>query len=473
MKDFSAGGSVRPATNRLGSTQTALAEPENRWPDNAGPVRFFFGPWRLFWLALTVRLASIFLFHYYRLPLLDDRFGFGFEMGRIARALATGYGYADPFRGHTGPTAWVAPLFPLLLGGIFKVFGVYSNLSAIVILSFDSLLNALIVPLVWETGQRCFGSGVGRWSAWIWALYPAAMQFAVRWVWEMTLTVFLFQLALVLALRMGRVGNCAGDGPTRRRWLGFGLVWGLLALSNPGPLLFLPVCGVWILVRDSHHWPQQLPKAVCAGLLFFAVVAPWSLRNQRVFHAFVPLRSNFGTELYLGNGPGATGLVMKYDHPVVSMEQLRFYSQMGEVQYSSWRGKLAKQAIRADLPRFAHLCLMRVYLFWFGEPDAGARRMEAAGRALNFGFTSCAGLIGLALALRRRTPGAGLFFAAFLLLPVVYYLVETQARSRHTLEPLITVLGVFLFQQAERRWGFSFLRLALFGPKLADNGNRG
>ena len=60
---------------------------------------------------------------YLRIRPYDDHMLFGEEMGRIARALATGFGFSDPFRGHTGPTAWVGPLFPLILGGVFRSSG--------------------------------------------------------------------------------------------------------------------------------------------------------------------------------------------------------------------------------------------------------------------------------------------------------------------------------------------------------------
>ncbi len=437
------------------------------------------GPWRLFWLALGVRLAVIGLCHYYRVRPDLDHFHFGAEMGRVARALASGRGFADPFFGHTGPTAWVAPLFPLILGGIFKLFGVYSTLSAWAILSLDSLLNALMIPLIWETGERCFDLRVARWSSWIWALYPAAMQYAVKWIWETTLTAFLFQLALVIALRVGCVGAGAGDapgsgkpafaarraeGPTWPRWLGFGLIWGLIALSNPSLLLFLPVCGVWMLVRSGAAWQRHLPKAMASGLLFFALIAPWSWRNEQLFHTFVPLRTNFGAELYLGNGPGANGILMSYDHPITDRRQFELYRQMGELRYTAWRGALARQAIRADVPRFLRLCLNRIYFFWFGVPNAEISPLANFGRGLNYGFTSLAGLLGLALALRRRLPGAGLFAAAFLLLPAVYYIVTAHARFRHPLEPLITLLGVFLFQQGDRRWGFTLPGLRRLWP---------
>jgi hypothetical protein len=424
-----------------------------------GATAAAWGPWRLFWLALVVRLAVIALCHYYRVRLTEDHFHFGAEMGRVARALATGRGYADPFFGHTGPTAWVTPLFPLLLSGIFRVFGVYSTLSAWVVLSFDSLLNALMIPLIWETGKRCFDLRTARWSAWIWALYPAAMQYAVKWIWETTLTVFLFQLALVIALRVGCAGESTDgggkDGPTWLRWLEFGLVWGLIALANPALLLFLPVCGVWMLARSGKAWQKHMPKAVASGLVFFAVIAPWSARNQQVFHQFVPFRTNFGAELYLANGPGATGAMMAYDHPIVNERQLELYGQMGELRYTAWRGELARQAIHADWPHFGRLCLTRIYFFWFGVPNAEISLLANFGRGLNYGFTSLAGLLGLALALRRRIPCARLFAATFLLLPAVYYIVTAHARFRHPLEPLITLLGVFLFQQAELRWGFT------------------
>ncbi len=458
------------------------SSPSQDNPAQSRPARFAaaaraWGPWQLFWLALAVRLAVITLCRYYRINPEWDHFHFGAEMGRIARALATGRGYADPFLGPSGSTAWVTPLFPLILAGIFKLFGVYSTLSALAILFFDSLLNALMIPLIWETGERCFSPRAARWSAWIWALYPAAMQYAVKWIWETTLTAFLFQLALLIALRVacvdasavspGLPATRAADGPTWYRWLAFGLVWGLIALSNPGLLLFLPVCGLWMLARSGKAWSAHLPKAIVSGLVFFVVIAPWSWRNQQVFHQFVPFRTNFGAELYMGNGPGASGIMMLYDHPVRNPRQFELYRQMGELRYAAWRGELARQAIRADLPRFFRLCLTRVYYFWFGVPNADLSPVANLGRGLNYGLTSLAGLLGLALALRRRIPGAGLFAAAFLLLPAAYYITTAHARFRHPLEPLITLLAVvFLFQQSERRWGCTLPVLRRLWPAL-------
>ncbi len=404
----------------------------------------FRAPWQVFWVAFGVRVFYLTLAHTYRIHPQDDHMLFGQEMGRIARALATGFGFSDPFRGHTGPTAWVGPLYPLILAGVFKLFGVFTAQSAWVILTINSLFSALTARTTWEIAARCFNRNVARWSAWIWALYPAAMQYAVRWVWDTSLTTFLFSWLLVVALRMRSPDP---PGLTPRRWALLGLLWGLTGLSNPALLIFLPVCGLWVLAGTGR---RQVGGALLAAALFLACLAPWTWRNWEVFHRFMPTRANFGAELYLGNGPGSTGLLMEYDHPIQAPDQLRLYAGMGEVAYSRIRGDQAMAAIRADPGHFARNTLKRVFFFWAGVPHPLSRTewVEYA-RSLNFIFASVCGLLGLALAIRRKAPAAGLFAWAFLLIPLVYYAVAAHARFRHPLEPLIVVLGVYLFQSAE------------------------
>ena len=172
-------------------------------PATPNPLR---APARIFWVAFLVRVLYMTLAHTYRIRVSEDHFQFGWEAGRIARALLTGYGYADPFANafiaHTGPTAWLPPLYPLLLAAIFRVFGVFTPASAWVLFTIQSAFSAATALATWEIAARCFSRRVALWSAWLWALYPAAMQYAVRWPWEMTITTALFAFTLVLALRM-------------------------------------------------------------------------------------------------------------------------------------------------------------------------------------------------------------------------------------------------------------------------------
>jgi hypothetical protein len=474
-------------------------------------------PTRIFWTGFAVRVLYISLAHTYRIRLAEDHFQFGWEAGRIARALVTGYGYSDPFANvylaHTGPTAWLPPLYPLLLAAIFRVFGVYTHAAAWVLFTIQSAFSAATALATWEIAARILSRRVALWSAWIWALYPAAMQYAVRWPWEMTITTALFTFVLALALRMRGIGSCElqvtgcqlpdrGDAtaahgspqpsislPTQlatcnlqlaTSWPLFGLLWALIALSNSTLLIFLPVCGLWILLpalrnpgapfMRSHRMSgivRTLTGPALAALVFLACIAPWTARNFAVFHTFIPLRGNFGAELYMGNGPGSQGLLMEYDHPFQAPEQLRLYASLGEVRYVALRGALAKQSIAADPAHFAADVARRIDFFWTGVPHPSDETWyNEAGRTLNFSFISLAGLLGLALALRRRIPAAGLFAWAFLLLPIPYYLVTVHARFRHPLEPLIAILGVYLFQSADRTRAFSWLKPAPPHPPI-------
>src|SRR6202163_4232115 len=79
-------------------------------------------------IALLLRLAVITIGHTYRITPRRDHFQFGWEMGRIARSIALGQGFSSPSDLPTGPSAWAPPVYPYILAGIFKLFGIYSNL---------------------------------------------------------------------------------------------------------------------------------------------------------------------------------------------------------------------------------------------------------------------------------------------------------------------------------------------------------
>jgi len=419
-----------------------------------GGPKDFLAPRLIFWTALVLRILVITLGHTYRIRPLQDHFQFGWEMGRVARALATGYGYSDPFVGHTGPTAWVPPLYPLLMAAVFKIAGVYTAASAWIILTINSVFSAAIVPAIYEIAARCYNRKVAIWSAWLWALYPAALQYAVHWVWEMSLTTMLFSFVLVLALRMRGVGEVSATRDRQRpgRWLLFGFLWGLIALSNSSLLLFLPACGVWILL-GAQKQPTAVARAALASVIFLAVIAPWIWRNWTAFHVFIPMRSNLGAEFYTGSGPGSNGFPFVATLPLVERdpETVR-YKELGEIAYVREQGVKAKAYIAAHKAHFALITLKRIYFFWVSVPHPDER--SAAGeflRELNYCFLSITGWLGLFLSLKNRTPAAWLFAWAFVLLPLTYYFVTVNARFRHPLEPLIAIFTVYLFQSARRR----------------------
>jgi hypothetical protein len=177
------------------------------------------------------------------------------------------------------------------------------------------------------------------------------------------------------------------------------------------------------------------------------------VRNERTLHTFVATRSNFGAELYESTLPSHDGYPWGPTLPMWSGDpKFQLYVHMGEIPYSAMRKQQAVERIREDPKQIAKWTVDRFFFFWDNVPHPLENHpMREYGRRLNYAFLSLAGLMGLGLALRRRVPAAALMGWMFLLLPLPYYLVTVQARFRHPLEPLITVLGVYLFRSTEPR----------------------
>src|SRR5271155_2329183 len=94
-------------------------------------------------IALFLRVGWILVGHTYKFKTVDNHFGFGWEMGSIGAAIASGHGFSNPFGPPTGPTAWEPPLYPYLIAGVFHIFGMYSRASAFVLLTVNSVFSAL------------------------------------------------------------------------------------------------------------------------------------------------------------------------------------------------------------------------------------------------------------------------------------------------------------------------------------------
>lgn len=418
----------------------------------------FRAPLVIFWAGFLLRVLVITVGHTYKIRLAQDHFQFGWEMGRIARALATGYGYADPFVGHTGPTAWTPPIFPLLLAGIFKLFGVYTALSAWIILTIDSVFSAAAALFLYEVAARCYNQRVAKWSGWMWALYPAALQYAIHWVWEMSLTVMLFTWVLALALRMRGIGEDEPREATARQWLGFGLLWGCIALSNSTVLLFLPICGLWILFPSKkplalRQLGKTLGNVALASVVFLAILGAWEARNFNAFHKFIPIRGNMGAEMFAGSGPGSNGFAFMATLPLEERnpETIR-YRTLGEVEYTRQQGEKWHAYMQTHHAHYIAISLKRFYFFWAGVPHPTDRHPAAeVVRELDYCFFSITGLLGLLLSLKNRVAASGLIAWSFVLLPLTYYFVTVAARFRHPLEPLLFMFTVYLFQSARAR----------------------
>jgi hypothetical protein len=159
------------------------------FPAQRSPKLFLIG---VLLFAFALRLSVMFATSSYNITDYgDDHFGFGWEMGRVARSLVEGDGFSSPLPSPTGPTAMVGPIYPLLLALIFKVFGVYSTASAVAVRVVQSVFASLTCLFVYLCGRDTVGKASGKLAALAWAVFPLNIFFTVSKVWETSLTALL------------------------------------------------------------------------------------------------------------------------------------------------------------------------------------------------------------------------------------------------------------------------------------------
>jgi hypothetical protein len=395
-------------------------------------------------LSFLIQLALIGALRQYRTRPGEDNFGFGFEMGRVGRSVALGEGFSNPYGGNTGPSAWEPPLYPYLIGGVFKIFGVYTFTSAWVLLSINSALASLTTIPVYLIAHRTFGPRVAIWSARAWALNPYIWYWSIHWIWDTTFTPLVLALIFLVALEMQR-------WPGLRGWVLFGALWGIGALANPTMLAFLPFCGLWIWWRRHKDGLPSLSGLALSSIAFFLVLSPWLIRNYEVFGRLVFIRDDFGLQFRIGNNRLADGMAIATLQPNLNKPELENFQRMGEIGYEAYCRQRAFDWIRANPERFAIISLKRFFYYWNGVPRPTDSLAPWDFRSSLFLVSSVLAFWGLGRALRQKRPGAWLYAGFVLTYPTVYYFVYPHARYRHPMEPELLILAVFLLCEARSR----------------------
>ena len=394
-------------------------------------------------LSLLLQIAAIGVLHQYRTRPGNDNFEFAWEMGRIGRSIALGQGFSSPYDGNTGPTAWEPPLYPFLIGGVFKIFGVYTRASAWVLLSINSTFATLTCIPIFLIARRIFGEGVARWSAFAWGLNPYVWYWSIHWIWDTTFTPFILTCIFLLALELQ-------DWPGWQGWALFGALYGVGALANPTMLAFLPFCGLWIWRERYQRGLRSMGGIVAASIVFWVALSPWLVRNYEVFGRFVFVRDDFGLQFRLGNWKGADGILMAYLQPNLNRGELEKFQQMGELAYAEACKREAFTWVRENPGRFVVISLKRMFYYWNGVPRATNSMSPVDFRTSGFLATSVLALWSLGRALRQKRPGTWLFAWLVLTYPTLYYFVFPHARYRHPIEPELVILVVFLISEALR-----------------------
>ncbi len=366
------------------------------------------------------------------------------ETGSIARSIATGNGFSDPFGRSTGPTAWLTPVYPLLVAAAFKMFGVFTIRAFFFLVFLNIFFSAAVCVPIFYAGKRVAGPGVASAAAWLWALFPNAIMTPFEWIWDTSLAALLAAALLWATLELAE-SQRVGD------WCAYGLLWGFTLMTNPSLGSLLPFLLCWAAYRSRAKTGAPLKSggwvtrpAMALGLAILCCV-PWTIRNYAVFHRFVPLRSNFPLELYIGNNENYDDKHPRYPGPITKERETARYFRMGETPFMDEEMRKATKFIvthpRVDVILFCK----RVVAFWAGIANP-VDNFLATDSWLVRALILCAGLSGLGAlfgiaVLAWRRSAYALPLAVFpLIFPFLYYVTHTSLRYRLPIDPVVLLL---------------------------------
>jgi len=394
-------------------------------------------PWWIAGVALALRVAYVIHMAHLIPAAVLAAVPFQNEVGNVAAAIAQGNGFCCLFRQPTGPTAWLSPVYPLLVAAIFKCFGTFTLRSFYAAVFLNCICSALATLPLFHAGKRIAGSATAIVAGWLWAIFPAGILLPFEWIWETSLSVLLAAALLWGTVKLkdsSRSWDCAL----------YGLLWGISLLTNPALGALLPFLLTWLVYQKRSDRARQIRLACVTLGAAFLVCVPWTIRNAVQFHRLIPLRSNFPYEFWSGNNEifdeGSRQL-----NRITRYEQVHLYAEQGETEFLREKMQMAVVFVREHPGLYARLVGQRIVATWLGtaSPFEDFARTDSLLARFLLGWNALA-LVGIVVGMVRlyRERRAYLLpvVAYPLFFPLTFYIAHTTLRHRHPCDPILALL---------------------------------
>jgi tetratricopeptide (TPR) repeat protein/4-amino-4-deoxy-L-arabinose transferase-like glycosyltransferase len=403
-----------------------------------------------------------------RPPVVSDRTLF-FLIAGIAMALRVAYAFSSrnsPFFDHLDLDSkfydnwarqiaggdWIGhevffmgPLYPYFLAFLYKIAG--PGLLSVKVV--QGIVGGFTAGGVFLLGKAVFNRTAGIIAGLLAAFYVPFIFYDSA-ILLPVLATFLNTFMLYFLIR----GVTSGQP---RHLFAAGLLAGLSAAGNASILAFAAVAALFVFFGAGDRKGLRARPA----LLFIAgialIVLPITVRNAVVGHDFVPLTSNAGLNLYIGNNENATGAYVKpegldvYTDPAgktIAAEASGRDLKPSEV--SSWWAGRAGRFIESHPGRFAANLARKVFFFWsvyevpqiehlpFEKRYSGLLRIPSP----SYGIICPLGIVGIILSFRRKKAAKllALFIFTYSITIIAFFVV---ARYRLPMVPALMVLGAY------------------------------
>lgn len=205
------------------------------------------------------------------------------EYYTFAKNIAEGHGYT--LDGKT-PSTWRTPGYPLFLSLFIKIAGA----SPVFLRYLNFIGLALCVYFIHAILRRETARSGSGLSAMLLVLY-GVLFYTAGTLFPQTIC------SLVIVLIIWVV---TGPDFSYARAVIFGFLSAFMIMILPATIFIPPLVVLWMFFPNKYH---VLWKAMVSALVVVACISIWAVRNYREFGEFIPLSTEGGINLYLGNNP--------------------------------------------------------------------------------------------------------------------------------------------------------------------------
>jgi len=349
---------------------------------------------------------------------------------------------------------FLAPLYPYWLALVQRAVGP----SVLAVLLLQAVLGALAAVLLADAAARLTSPRMGLAIGLLLAGYESAILFDPLILME-SLLFALECLLLWLVVRW----DWASRPVAGAAWAG--VLIGIAAYGRGTELLML--APLWFLLwRVAGGWRPALRAGAAATLVVVLLALPGLIRHRVLVGEWIPYTYSGGMNLYIGNGPQASGTYSVIDFQDAGPLEgngteggmgldgraglLRAYGvRLGPSASSRTFTRLTTEAIRHDPLRWAELMGVKL-LMLFNQRDEPQVESLALHRALlwplgwpivgSFAMAALLGLLGLVWV--RPSDARWIFPLGYLAVTALgilgFFVVD---RYRHHLVPALLLLG--------------------------------
>jgi hypothetical protein len=373
------------------------------------------------------------------------------EMERAAISLVREGFIGQVYSDSTGESAHLSPLYPLLLAGLYRIFGWYTStgrLAQEVCAIMATTLSISLLPVV--AGRAHLAVAAGWAAAYALAILPINLWVETSGIWEQPYASLALLGFFIIFCRL------QDEQWHNSRTIFFvGLLLGILALLSPSLLPAAVLMIIAALVTQRSNRKRIVVASIVMGCGAGLVVFPWIVRNYYALGGFIPLRSNFGLELATFNNPEVTGKtlgssaelapILRRIHPSYNATEAARVVDMGEVAYMQAKKQAAWQWIKEHPGKTIELIAYRFRFYWFPSRDMWVQNSPARGlKAAIMSIISLTTLVSIIYLISTGHDRAWLLAAAVIGPSLVYMITTVSVRYRYPITGISTLLALHL-----------------------------